>query len=284
MEGTLTREAKAAPMGRCDAEGILLEAGSAEDGAFPLLEAAIACAMHENPARDPQVARDMGAAGVERLAQRLKRESPEEALAEAMAGDLRLGGDLFTYENLENADIVSVSERRKGLPVAVGIFYLHAARRCGLAVQGVDFPGHFLLRIETEEGPLALDPFSEGRVVLPSELTRRALHAGLTPNVADRLDRLMAPVSDRAVLVRLQNNIYARASASRDFVRAERAALRRALLDPSDHRPWLDVAAAREGQGALAGALEAIARATTLDGGAALAARATRERVRLRLN
>ncbi|MDB5467661.1 MAG: hypothetical protein JWQ46_2423, partial [Phenylobacterium sp.] len=49
-------------------------------------------------------------------------------------------------------------------------------------------------------------------------------------------------------------------------------------------RPWLDVAAAREGQGALAGALEALARATTLDGGAALAARATRERVRLRLN
>ena len=92
--------------------------------------------------------------------------------------------------------------------------------------------------LETDEGPLALDPFSEGRVVLPSELTRRALHAGLTPNVADRLDRLMAPVSDRAVLVRLQNTIFARASAMRDFGRAERAALRRALLDPADHRPW----------------------------------------------
>ncbi|MDB5496910.1 MAG: hypothetical protein JWP28_941, partial [Phenylobacterium sp.] len=45
-----------------------------------------------------------------------------------------------------------------------------------------------------------------------------------------------------------------------------------------------DVAAAREGQGALAGSLEALARATTLDGGAALAARAQRERVRLQLN
>ena len=96
-----------------------------------------------------------------------------------MAGDLRLGGDLFTYEDPDNADIIAVAERRKGLPVTLGIFYLHAARRCALTVQGVDFPGHFLLRIETEEGPLALDPFSEGRVVLPSELTRRALHAGL---------------------------------------------------------------------------------------------------------
>jgi len=271
-------------MTREDAEDVLLEAGSAADGEFPLLEAAIACAIHEDPSRDPQMARDLGAAGVTRLGERLKRESSEEALAECMAGDLRLGGDLFTHDDPENADVICVSQRRKGLAVTLGVFYLHVARRCGLMVQGVDFPGHFLLRIETEEGPLALDPFSEGRVVLPSELTRRALHAGLTPNVADRLDRLMAPVSDRAVLVRLQNTIFARASAVRDYARAERAALRRALLDPNDHRPWLDVAAAREGQGALAGALEALARATTLDGGAALAARAQRERVRLRLN
>ena len=43
-------------------------------------------------------------------------------------------------------------------------------------------------------------------------------------------------------------------------------------------------AVSREGQGALAGSLEALARATALDGGAALAARAQRERVRLQLN
>ena len=65
---------------------------------------------------------------------------------------------------------------------------------------------------------------------------------------------LMAPISDRAVLIRLQNNIFARAQQAKDWVRAERSALRRALLNPKDHRPWLDVAAAREGQGALASA------------------------------
>ena len=271
-------------MHREDAESFLAQAGKAGDPDFPLLEAAIACALHEDPSRDAQTARDLAQAGVDRLSHRLASESPEEALAEAMAGDLGLGGDLFTYEHPDNADILAVAERRKGLPVALGVYYLHVARKCGLTVQGVDFPGHFLLRIETHEGPLALDPFSEGRVVLPSELTRRALHAGLTPNVADRLDRLMAPAPDRAVLIRLQNNIYARASNAGDYVRAERAAMRRALLDPVDHRPWIDVASAREGQGALAGALEALAHASTLDGGAALAARAHRERMRLKLN
>jgi regulator of sirC expression with transglutaminase-like and TPR domain len=102
--------------------------------------------------------------------------------------------------------------------------------------------------------------------------------------VADRIDLLMAPVPDRMVAIRLQNNIFARAIRRGDYAQAERSAVRRALLDPNDHRPWLDVAAAREGQGALTGALEALSRAQILDGGAAIAARAARERMRLRLN
>ncbi|MGH7011922.1 MAG: SirB1 family protein, partial [Caulobacteraceae bacterium] len=266
-------------MTRNEAEAYLIKAGQTSDQNFPLLEAAIACAIHEDPTRDPAAARALADEGAERLRARLAREPAEEALAEAMAGDLRLAGDLITYDHPDNADVLAVAERRRGIPVALGLFYLDAGRRCGLDVSGVDFPNHFLLRMETVEGPIALDPFSEGRVVLPSELTRRALHAGLTPDIADRLESLMAPASDRAVLIRLQNNIFARAVAVRDWPRAERSALRRALLDPADHRPWLDVAAAREGQGALAGALEALGRAQILDGGAAIAARAARERV-----
>jgi regulator of sirC expression with transglutaminase-like and TPR domain len=271
-------------MTREEAQRVLADAGAAADEAFPLFEAALACAVHEDPARDAEPVRRLMEQVAERLCARIDQESAEEAIAETLAGDFRLTGDLMTFDDPLNADLLAVAERRKGIPVAVGIFYLEAARRCGLAVKGVDFPGHFLLRIETEEGPLALDPFSEGRVVLPSELTRRALRAGLTPDVADRLDLLMTPVKNRSVLIRLQNNIFARAQARKDYAAAERSALRRALIDPSDHRPWLDVAAAREGQGALAGALEALARAQQLDGGAAIAARAARERVRMRLN
>jgi regulator of sirC expression with transglutaminase-like and TPR domain len=271
-------------MTREDAERALAKAGDAADDQFSLFEAAIACALHEDPARSDAPARALATEAAERLAERLKTERPEEAICEALGGDLGLGGDHIDYDDPLNADLISVCERRKGLPVALGVLYMEAARRCRLKVMGVDFPGHFLLRIETEEGPLALDPFSEGRVVLPSELSRRALMTGLTPDVADRLEALMAPVSDRAVLIRLQNNIFARASQARDYPRAERSALRRALLDPADHRPWIDVAAAREGQGALAGALQALTRAQTLDGGAGIAARVARERVRLRLN
>ncbi|MFP5296578.1 MAG: hypothetical protein ACLGG3_04540, partial [Alphaproteobacteria bacterium] len=136
----------------------------------------------------------------------------------------------------------------------------------------------------TPEGPVALDPFSQGRLVLPSELTRRALRAGLTPHVADRLDVLMAPVTERQALIRLQNVLFTRALRAGDYEGAERSALRPALLDPDDHRPWLDVASAREKQGALAGALEALSRARTLDDPAETQRKLSMDRVRLQLN
>ncbi len=271
-------------MTREEAESLLIEAGQADDGAFPLLEAAIACAIHDYPFRDAEPVRHLAAAAAERLAERITTESPDDALAETMAADLRLNGDLIHYDHPGNTDVIDVAERRRGLSATLAIFYLDAARQAGLKAQGVDFPGHFLVRVETPDGPVALDPFSQGRLVLPSELTRRALRAGLTPHVADRLDVLMAPVSDRQALMRLQNVLFSRAIRAQDYEGAERSALRRALLDPEDHRPWLDVAAAREKQGALAGALEALSRARTLDGPTDVHRQISVDRVRLQLN
>lgn len=271
-------------MTRDDAEAVLTEAGQAEDGGFPLLEAAIACAIHDYPFRDPEPVRVLARNAGERLAERIGGEGPDEALAETMAADLRLNGDLLNYDHPGNTDVIDVAERRRGLSATLSVFYLDAARRAGIKAQGVDFPGHFLLRVETPDGPVALDPFSQGRLVLPSELTRRALRAGLTPHVADRLDVLMAPVSDRQALIRMQNVLFTRALRAGDYEGAERSALRRALLDPDDHRPWLDVASAREKQGALAGALEALSRARTLDDPGETQRRMSMDRVRLQLN
>lgn len=271
-------------MSREEAEAILSDAGQAADEAFPLLEAAIACALHDYPFRDPEPTRVLARNAAARLAERIGGESPDDALAETMAADLRLNGDLLTHAHPGNTDVVDVAERRRGLSAALAVFYLDAAARAGVKAQGVDFPGHFLLRVETPEGPVALDPFSQGRLVLPSELTRRALRAGLTPHVADRLDVLMAPVTDRQTLIRLQNILFARAIKTGDYEGAERSALRRALLDPNDHRPWLDVATAREKQGALSGAMEALARARGVDDPSEVRRRMSFDRVRLQLN
>ncbi len=269
---------------RCDTEDALAAAGASPDSRFPLFEAALSCALHEDSAREADAARRLVELAHARLIERLPDESPEDALCEALGGDLQLRGDLFTPEDPANTDLISVCDRRQGISIALGLIYLEAGRRAGLTLAGVDFPGHFLLRVETGEGPVALDPYTGGGVVMPSELTRRALSAGLMPGVADRLEALMAPVPDRQVVLRLQSLIFIHAMHARDFDRAERAALRCGLLDPRDHRPWLDVAAAREAQGRLAGALEALKQARTLGGIAAGSAAWDSLRVRRRLN
>ena len=271
-------------MTRRDAESALAAAGAAVDARFPLFEAAVSCALHETPGRDPEPARILAAEAEARLRARLESLPPEEAICETLGVDLHLCGDLLAPGSPENTDLISVCERRRGLSVALGVLFLEAGRRCELELAGVDFPGHFLLRVETQDGPMALDPFTGGQVVLPSELVTRALRAGLPLSAAGDLEHLMRPITPRQVALRLQAQIFARATRAGDFAVAERSALRRALLDPSDHRPWLDVAAAREGQGRLAGSLEALAQAQSLDGMASIAARAQRERVRLRLN
>ena len=271
-------------MTREEAEHTLVEAGTSDDADFPLLEAAIACAIHDYPSRNPGPVRLLASQAAERLSERVASEEPDEALTETLASDFRLTGDLLTYDDPGNTDIIDVAERRRGLSATLAVFYLHAARLAGIRCQGVDFPNHFMLRVDTSSGPVALDPFSEGRVVMPSELTRRALRAGLTPHVADRLDLLMAPVSDRQALIRLQNMQFSRAIRAADYSGAERCALRRALLDPDDHRPWLDVASAREKQGALSGALEALSRARIVGGQDERVHAGTVDRLRMRLN
>ncbi len=271
-------------MTREESEAALAAAGGVPDAHFPFFEAALACALHETAGRDPEPARALAAEAAEALSARMRRLPADEAFCEVLGVEMRFGGDHLTPNDPANGDLIAVCARRCGLPSALGVFFLETARRCDLEAAGVDFPGHFLLRLETPEGPMALDPVAGGQIVMPSDLVKRALRAGLPPPAADDLEHLMRPVRDRAVLLRLQAEIFNRASRAGDFARAERAALRRALLDPADHRPWLDVAAAREGQGRLAGSLEALARAQSLDGMASLSARVARERVRMRLN
>lgn len=276
-------------MTRDEAEEQLIVFGQAPDEDFPLLEAAIACALHDYPFRDPEPVRRLAAGLADRLAERISWASHDDALTETLASDFGLDGDLLDDGALDggdpaNTDIIAVASRRRGLSGALALFYLDAARQAGIEAQGVDFPNHFLLRVETEVGPVALDPFSHGRIVLPSELTRRALRAGLTPHVADRLDLLMAPVTDRQALIRLHGLQFHRAMRRGDHAAAERSAVRRALLGPEDHRPWLDVAAAREHQGALAGALQALDRARATAGEGVFTPPPGVERLRLRLN
>ena len=76
-----------------------------------------------------------------------RRGASPEQLAEIVARSYAYRGDSDTYDDLQNADLVRVIERRKGLPVALSILYLHVARAQGWDAEGLAFPAHFLIRV-----------------------------------------------------------------------------------------------------------------------------------------
>lgn len=139
-------------------------------------------------------------------------------LSGVLSGGFNYLGDAETYDDPRNANLAHVIDRRKGLPVTLGILYIHVASRLGLEIAGLNFPGHFVLRLRCADEALILDPFNGGQVLSSADLLsilRRAEgpEARLTP------DRCEA-VSTRDILLRLENNILGRAIRANDLARA----------------------------------------------------------------
>ena len=117
-------------------------------------------------------------------------------------------GDNLTYDDLQNANLMRVIDRHKGLPVALGILYLHAGRAQGWDIAGLAFPGHFLLRLDGAGDLGILDPFSADRIEGAAGL--RALLKSIGGEDRELSAEHYAAVSDREVLLRLQNNLKLR--------------------------------------------------------------------------
>jgi regulator of sirC expression with transglutaminase-like and TPR domain len=131
-----------------------------------------------------------------------------EALNTVMLERYGYGGDRRSYDDLQNANLMRVIDRRKGLPVALGILYIHAARAQGWSIAGLNFPGHFMLRLELGGERVILDPFNGGALRGPKEL--REILQSLAGEDAELQLEHTEPVANREILLRLQNNIKLR--------------------------------------------------------------------------
>ena len=114
-------------------------------------------------------------------------------------------GDADTYDDMANADLMKVMDRKRGLPVALAMLYIHVARRCDIAITGIDFPGHFLLRLQSNGTRRMIDPFHGGIALGPAEL--RELLKSFSGLDAELEPRHYCESSDVSILLRLQNNI-----------------------------------------------------------------------------
>ena len=237
--------------------------GRQPDETIDLAEAALLLAALELPEIDLSIYRRHLAELAADVADHASRE-PDSldarvgALQQVIAGRHGYTGDSETYDDLANASLIRVIDRRRGLPVALGILYLHAARAQGWRAAGINFPGHFLIAVEDEEERVILDPFSQGAHVDIATL-RKMLKSALGIDAELRPEHY-ATMTNRGVLLRLQNNIKKRVKEAGENERAADIVDGMLAVAPEIPDLWREASELRAEIGKLRSALEALDR------------------------
>ncbi|MGE5145656.1 MAG: SirB1 family protein [Candidatus Eiseniibacteriota bacterium] len=179
-----------------------------------------------------------------------------EALNDVLFRRHHYRGDTESYDDLDNANLLSVIDRKRGLPIALSIVYIATARALGWPAIGVNFPGHFLVRLDAGGGSALVDPFNGGAVRDSADL--RALLKGLQGVDAELRPEHYAPATNRMILLRLQNNIKSRLVAAGDFERALGVVERMAMMAPDEAGLWHELGAIHARIGNLRAAIAAL--------------------------
>ncbi|MCB9778725.1 MAG: tetratricopeptide repeat protein [Alphaproteobacteria bacterium] len=192
-------------------------------------EAAACLAAEEQPGTDPSVVLGM----LDGLAEGLHvpADLPEvqrvARLGHHLFEALGFGGDLDDYGDPANSFLDRVIERRKGLPILLSVVVIEVGRRVGVTIDGVGFPGHFLVRPRDVDPPFFIDPYHQGRIVRPDELGAR-----LDAMTGGQRRDLLEPVGPREILLRMNRNLKQAWLEKRDVHAVLRAIERLLLLDP----------------------------------------------------
>jgi len=256
------------------AEALLIELGRTDGAVLPLAEAALAFARLDRPEIDPEgyrahldqlsdeLAAELGGVTAPPLKERVR------ALVQVMVGNHGYQGDGKTYDDLANADLMRVIDRRRGLPVALGILYIHAARAQGWQAGGLNFPGHFLIRIDAGGDRAILDPFAGGELRSAAQLKKlmQLLGGGRDGQGPSEVrPEHIRMVPDREVLLRLQNNIKLRLLQAGSSEAAFEVLRRMRLLAPDHADLWHETGRLAHHIGRLTAGIAALETALRLD-------------------
>ena len=203
-----------------------------------LARAALAVAREEDP--DLDEARYLRL--LDTLAEGVQAGLPAGATVERRVGrlnaylfhELGFSGNQSDYYDPRNSFLNEVLDRRIGIPLTLSIVYMEVGRRCGLRVDGVGFPGHFLCKVHLEGGELVVDPFHRGQLLGVDDLKRR-LASAVGEQVKFDL-RVLRAARPREILVRMLQNLRSVYQERNDMPRALSAVDRLLLLAPDNVR------------------------------------------------
>jgi regulator of sirC expression with transglutaminase-like and TPR domain len=186
----------------------------ADDAQFALTEAAVAIAQDEYPRLDTQAV----LAEIDVIADRLRQRIPADCaptqrlrlLQRYFHTELGFGGNVNDYYSPRNSYLIDVLRTRRGIPISLAVIYLEVARQVGLSMEGVSFPGHFLVKLKVPGGEVVIDPL-DGRSLSRDELEERLgpyrRHAGLVGDVDMPLALFLRPAPPREVIARMLRNL-----------------------------------------------------------------------------
>ncbi|MCB8880018.1 transglutaminase family protein [Acidisoma cellulosilytica] len=210
--------------------------------------------------------------------------------AEALSGMLGCrhdySGDYETYDDLQNLNLIAVTERRRGMPIGLGIIWLHCAEVAGWDCYGINFPSHFVLGLDGDDGQALLDIFAGGRILEPEDLEGMLARIGDGRRRAKAAPVLTVRMTKREVLIRLQQNISYRREQSGDLAGALRVVEDMLRFAPGDINLWQQAAGINQQMGQIAAAVRCMGRVVDLipPGADSDRARAVMRRLRSSLN
>jgi regulator of sirC expression with transglutaminase-like and TPR domain len=137
-------------------------------------------------------------------------------------------GNRDDYYDPKNSFLNDVIERKKGIPITLAVLYMEVARRVGLTLHGVGFPGHFLVRYPKDE--VIIDPFHKGEIRSLEELEGflRELYKG----AVTLRPEFLAPISKKQILKRMLNNLKMIYLKQQELLKALSVVDRLLLLEP----------------------------------------------------
>lgn len=276
-----------------DARSALDAAGQLPDAELDLASVALQLARIDAPEADWRAA-EAELTAIARRAVELASADPEAdagdpqrrraLLAQVLHEEWGFTGDAETYEDMANANLIRVLERRRGLPVALGLLWLHAAEAAGWGAHGLNAPGHFLLALEHPRGQIVLDVFAGGVQLQAPEL--RSLIKRVAGEHTELRPGMLAPMTKRDVLLRLQNNIKLRRLQANDLEGALAAAQDMLRIAPDQAGLWREAGLIEHRLERIGAALISLDKALALEprGEAAARIRGLVEELRNRLN
>jgi regulator of sirC expression with transglutaminase-like and TPR domain len=140
-------------------------------------------------------------------------------------------GNAGDYYDPRNSFLNQVIERKIGIPITLSVLYLEVAQRIGLALEGVNFPGHFLVKHESDGLEIFIDPFHAGELKSREDLS--AMLDRLNGEKVTFRPEFLATAGKKQILKRMLGNLKAIYLRDGDFGQALSVFDRLIILDPA---------------------------------------------------